>query len=444
MKKLLYGSVAAIVAATVAAFPASSLPITSPNQVSDFAVETNTTSCAGPAIGYNAITGETLVAWSTDGALPQESVEFALLSEDGSVKSLNSYTHADAAIPMFDECSPVGVSGAPNGGFLIVWDDDSVLTGLIVDSAGEAVGSHFVVSSNSDYYNIETLDVEWSAEHNKFLVAWKTNLSAAFTTELNLQQLVGRFLNPAGVGLGDDFLITNDVDGYDNSMDVSYGNSVWGVVGNEDGAYPTVTFVSGTGSLSEPFSCQASPESMGGASIAYNAAVNGFLCVWKSGSTVEGNILFTDGTLASVTDLTLSDSTVSGKPRAQSLGVSGWILTWHGASSKEVFGSTVDVEGTPTSDIEFVSAGVDDSAVELNFRPAVTFSPASGHAYIAWVRNDNVANESEVYARAWYVREGEGLPDSELADTGVDASLVALVAMGLIGVGAVVLRRRRA
>lgn len=437
MKKSLIALVAGVFITPIVATSALAAPVGDPSVLSD--IVSNTTDCAGAGVGYSPTTGKTLAAWTTQGANPQE-VQFTLLNDDGTGNDVTAYVNADANVPPFNDCEPAAVAGAPNGGFLIVWSDDEQITGLLVDSSGAAVGSHFAVSSNVNYYDIETVDAEWSDADNKFLVAWKANVSDAFDTEVADEQLVGRFVTSAGTASAGDFLITNNPDQYDNSIDLSFGDGVWGVVGNINGNNPFVTFVSGDGSLSDEFACQVTAENTGGASLAYNANVDAFLCIWKSGETVEGNLLSTSGDLLFESDTALVASTVSARPRLASLGVDGWLISWHGVQKKDVFAQTVDVEGVASSDIETVSAGVNDQTVEVNFRPVVAFAPATGFAHIVWVRNIRSASETQVYSRAWYVREGEGLPES-LADTGFAPGLLFVSALALVGVGVVVRRR---
>jgi LPXTG-motif cell wall-anchored protein len=296
------------------------------------------------------------------------------------------------------------------------------------------------VSSNTTYSEIETLAIEWAPDHEKFLVAWSgEDVTAFFPAATGDQQLVGRFIDESGTGLGADFLITNDPNTYDNSMDLAYGDGVWAVVGNaDDGAFPTVTIVSNDGGLSAEAPCQATPSSTGGASIAYNPAAESFLCAWKgTGSDVFYNLMDSTGALSEIADVQLdSDGTVSGKPRVESLGEYGWLFTWHGAGLRDVFGAQIDLTGTLVGEVEFASAGLNDSNIEKNFRPSLAFSPSTGQAYIVWPRNDSVTEETEVYSRAWYVTE------PELADTGFDAVLPAAVGLALAALGVLALRRR--
>lgn len=451
MRKLtaIFASLAIIFFSSTAA---SALPVGSPNQISDYAVPVNMGDCGGPGIGYNASNGKTLAAWTT-GTGSIESVEFTLISEDGTGSVIGSYTADADEIPSIRDCQPVEVSGASDGSFLIVWvTNDSSIAGLRVDENGTVIGSHFVVSSHTNYDDIETVAIVWSNSDQRYLVAWKADVIAAFPSASGNQQLAGRFIEADGTGIGADFQITDSPDEYDNSMGLTFGDGVWAAVGGNDGGNKAyVTFISPDGTLSDEFPCSAQNSNTSSASIAYNADTNEFACVWRSNFNVYGNFLDSSGNLREVTDLVLVDAvsaglSVGGKPRIDSLGVDGWIVTWQTTGSADVSGAQVDGDGLIVGEIEFVSAGVNNSAVEKNFRPDVSFSPATGYAYIVWSRQDRSISQTEMYSRAWYITEGLGVPsvEDDLAATGVDAALITTVGGLLIVAGLLVFRRRRA
>lgn len=440
MKKLLAAAVIAALPLAFVPVAANAAPVGSPSQISNFANPQDFDNCFGAAVAYNPDSGKTLTGWTTYSPFLNidESVEVSLLGSDGTGGSIAAY--ADETVPGSNDCNVISIAAGPDGGFIVIWTDDDKILGIKVNSSGAFVGSHFVVSSNVTYLDVETQDIEWSSVHNKFLVAWSGSFSGSlFPSATGTQQLVGRFIDATGAGLGSDFLITNDSNTYDNSMDVAYGDGVWAVVGNADnGDFPTVTFVANNGGLSAEAPCQATALRTSGASIAYNTSTDSFLCAWKgAGSDVYYNLMDSTGALSEIADVQLdSDGTVSGKPRVESLGENGWLFTWHGTGSRDVFGAAIDVAGAFVGEVEYVSAGLNDSDLEANFRPAAAFSPSTGLAYIVWARHDYVAAETEVYSRAWYVAE------AELAETGFDAAIPVVAGLALVALGAVALRRR--
>lgn len=435
---------AALVLCTVST--ASATPVGEPTQISDFSGSSTINSCGGPGIGTNPVNGKTLAAWTTDSG-DTYSLKFTFLDEDGTGGEIFTYSSEGALIPSLSSCRPVEIGESPDGNFLIAWeaDDSTRVRGVVVGANGDIVGQDFDISSNDNYNDIETLDLEWSAADERYFVAWKANVSNAFVGEAASQQLVGQFIDAAGAQLGDDFLVTNSPNGYDNSMDVAYGDGVWAVVGGHyNGNKAYVTFVEPDGTLSSAFPCSAQDSSTSSASIAYNESLNLFACVWKSAATMKGNFMSSDGSLVEGTDLELVGSTVGGKPRIVSLDVDGWFVTWHSGTGSgrtpDVNGAQIDGDGALIGDIEFLSSGVNDHLVELNFRPAVVFSAVTGHVYVTWVRYE-ATDKAEIYARGWFIREGEGLPES-LAETGVDASGIALAAFALMAMGIFAARRR--
>ncbi len=449
MKKFLV----AIATAALVTFSSSSgafaAPVGAPNQLSQFDGASSIDSCGGPGTGYNPVNGKTLAAWTTDSGTPT-SVQYTFLNEDGTPGEVFTYSNVDAGIPTLDDCAPVEIGGSSDGNFLIGWQvsNDSAIRGIVVNADGDLVEADFALSTNTNYTDIETLDIEWSAADERYLVAWKANVFNAFDGEAASQQLVGLFVESDGTQIGDDFLVTNSANSYNNSMDLAFGDGVWAVVGgNYNGSKAYVTFVEADGTLSSAFPCSAQNSNTSSASIAYNDASDVFACVWKSDSTVVGNFMDSAGSLAELNDVVMVNDSVGGKPRVKSLGADGWFVTWHtgdgGGDTPDVSGAQIDSDGVIVGEPEYLSNGLDDLAAEINFRPSVVFSPATGHVYVAWVGHDVVADSSEVYSRAWYVREGEGVPAS-LAETGVDAGGISLAAASLVVLGAVVARRRRA
>lgn len=297
MKKVWTVAIVAV-ATALAAVPAYALPIGVPNQISNFDIPVNMDSCGGPAVADNEVNGLTLAAWTNDlGDVATNDLEYTFLGEDGTGGEIFSYSEEGASIPRLGDCEPVAVEAAPDGSFFVVWTWDEYLNGVVIDAEGNA-SDFFEVSSARQYEDIETIDIVWSSEHQKYLVAWKAYIESDFPAASAYQQIVGRFFDESATAVGTDFLITDEPNEFDNSIDLSFGDGVWAVVGGYDnGNKAYVTFIEGDGTTSNPAPCSANDSTTSSASLEYNEVSNSFLCVWKSGTTVKGNFISTDGTL---------------------------------------------------------------------------------------------------------------------------------------------------
>jgi hypothetical protein len=447
---------AAAVLALALPLSASAEPVGGAVNVSGFA-NSNFSSCGSSSIATNADSGVTVAAWAGEidsaSAFGFAPVHVSLIGANGAEGATATYQPTDAfALGDGGWCDPLSIDAGANGGFIVTWnhaDDDNAIFGLLVSSTGAFIGSPFVVSSNTNYSDIETVSAAWSAAQSRYLVTWKANVSTAFPAALNGQQMVGRFVDATGAGIGSDFLVTDLAAGINNSQDVAYGAGVWVVVGvTSSGNTLQAVTVSSAGVVGPATPVPAPAGTATGPSVEYNAALNQFLIVSKTNAMQWGQLLDSTGALSGA-PFTITTATNVGKPRAASLGVDGWLVTWHTTDSADIaaieINSAAAVVGTP----EVLSTGLNDTNVEYNFRPEAAFSPATGQAYVIWSRYDVDADASNVLVRAWSVTAAAVVPAAPgLAATGLDpvstGLLGAVAALSLLGGLALVLTRGRA
>lgn len=433
------GTIAAVasVAALAMLMPmsASAEPIGSIVQVSTFSPADGFTSCGSTSIATNVDSGVTLAAWAGTQGGPALSapLNVATIGANAAPGPTATYLPADStplAIPSY--CDPLSVNAGSNGGFIVTWSDadtDGAIYGILVDSAGAFVGNTFAVSSHTDYNDIETTSAAWSAANSRYLVTWKANVVGPFPAALNNQQLVGRFIDGAGAPIGADFLVTDIVEGINNSQDVAYGGGTWLVVGvgNSDNILRAVR-VAADGTVDAPILVPAPSGTSVGPSVEFNSVTGQFLVTGQHSQIPWGQLVLPSGVLVG-TPFDIDSINKGGKPRIASLGAEGWLISWHSPGGADVYAIRVDAAGMPVGAAELMSSGANDTSVEANFRPELAYSATTGQAYVFWSRYIEDVGETNVVIRAWQAT-APAAANPALAETGVDAQRTALLAGG--------------
>lgn len=451
---LLVGAIAALALAVPSA--ASAAPVAAVVNLSNFAPTISETSCASSSIATNPDSGATVAAWAgaITGANLSAPIYAAVVGVDGVAGPTAAYQPADAFLVAQPGggCNPVSIDAGAGGGFLLSWNssNDIAVFGILVSAAGTFTGGPFQISSNSNYSDIETVSAAWSAAQSRYLVTWKANVSSPFPAASGLQQVVGEFVDGAGVPIGGDFLITDLAGQIDNSQDVAFGSGVWIAVGVDEGSdvVQAVT-ISSAGVVGSAVPIPAPSGSSTGPSVIFNATLNQFMVVAKSGSTLWGQVLDATGAIsgAPFTIYTYPSGGPS-KPRVAPLAADGWIVSWHTPNSADVVAIEVDAAGAVVGSPEFLSSGLNDSAVENDFRPEVAFSPATGQAYVLWSQYLDATDSMNVVVRAWgaaaVVPAGPALAATGLDGDRVSILVGAVGALITLGVLALANSRRRA
>ena len=403
-------AVLAAITASAVLLPAaaSAEPIGSIVQLSTFSPTINNTSGGSTAIATNNASGVTVAAWAGSETGTSATLNVAVIGVDGAAGTTAVYQPTSAFwLGAQGTNAPVSIDAGADGGFLATWNNgqnDAAVYGIRIASNGAFIGDAFAISSNVNYVDTETTAAAWSSVDNRYLVTWKTNVSAAFPATPG-QKLVGRFFDGAGTALGADFVITDPADQVDDSLDTAFGNGIWVVVGK---SYTggTTHVVASTVRASGVIGPQFSVPGPGGSSsespsIAYNASLNQFLVVSRSGSTIWVQTL--DGTGAIVGAPISIAAVAAGKARVASTGPNGWLLAWHSNGGAQVSGIALNAATVPQGVPALLSAG---TGGQNNFRPEVSFSTVTGQAYIVWSRRIAADNATNVVVRAWAVAPG--------------------------------------
>ena len=402
--------------------------------------------CGQTSTAFNPESGVTMAGWVD--TLPDDAfgtIQVTPLTADGSGGTVEQYRNSEAGVPLaFNDCATVTLTAGADGNFLAVWEtpNEDKLNGIFVDSNGQFIGDYFTVSSNTNYYGIETSNAAWSELNQQYLVTWSVQTANNFG--LN-QRIVGRLLDASGAPVGDDFVLTDDHT-VNNSQQTVAGNGIWVTVYQYNGNYPYYEVTTANGEEEIESSASAVDATASGTSIAYNAELDQFLITWK-GTNRSARIL--DGTGAPIgDDILLNEENNGGKPVVTDIGAKGWLVAWHNQpdDNEDIIAVEVAADGTVGTS-EIVSADLDDT-IENNLRPALAYSPVSGLAYVVWTRYIAADAASNVVTRAWFVTEGtpleEEVAEEELAATGIDAGTLTVGAFALMfaAVATAAVRRR--
>jgi hypothetical protein len=448
-----------VVTAAAAAFAllipsaAAADPVASVVQVSTVSPAVSYTNCGSSSVATNPTTGVSLAAWAANSAVVGSApLQVALLGVDSAVGAIATYQPDVAHFLGYPgDCDPLAVDAGPSGEFLVTWSDgdtDGAIYGIRVSGAGAFIGGAFAISSNTNYSDIETTSAAWSVADSRYLVTWKSHVATAFPLALDSQQIVGRFIDGAGTPIGSDFLVTDSADGIDNSQDIAFGGGIWVVVGvgRNSGVVQAVS-VAASGTVSAQLDVPATAAGPAGPSVDYNASSGQFLIVAKSNTDQWAQLLDGAGALTGA-PFTVYTGSGQSRPRVASTGVNGWLVAWHNSGSRDILGIALNTAGAVQGTASTISSGLNNGALERNFRPDVAFSAATGQAYVVWTRNLPTLSETNVVARAWAVAAPlSAAAAPALAATGFDATQMAIVGgsavMALLAGVVVIATRRR-
>ncbi len=395
---------AALLLAPLLATPAHAEAIGTPVSLSTFdPVQTSTYGCGSASVATNPESTATLAAWIAPDSSAENGgvVQVVLLDADGA--PVSTPVAASSALPSagWNDCQPVSVSAGGDGGFLLVWTaaDDSTNYGQLVSATGSLVGENFTVSEFTTYRDIETVTAAWSPESDRYLVTWKARVQAGpFPGAQNDQQIVGRFVDGSGAGITGDFLVTDLAGGINNSQAVAYGGGVWVVGGVDDGTGTPVVQALTTAGLqgaAQPLNTEGGGAA--GVSLVYNGSTAQFLAVYRGGGVIAR---FLDAAGQPVGTPFVAEGSGGSRPRVAAAGADGYLIAWH--DSNGVFARELLADGTPAEAAEQVVV-----SGAAGWRPEISFSASTGRYMIVWMGNPLTPNETNAYARAWFVREAE-------------------------------------
>lgn len=361
-----------------------------------------------PSMAYNPQSRKVLVAMAVDDAAAPDGgmIQVGLLKDDASLAG--PLVNVSTTLPTkgaFWINSP-GVAAGPDGGWLVVWQDAarSRIYGQVIDSNGQPVGPNLNISSNSNYTSIETMSAAWSPTESRYLVTWKAVVTTAFPSAPGPQQIVGRFVDAAGAGIGNDFLVTSTAQEINNSQDLAYGNGRWVAVGATQSATRVVgQVVTAAGLQGQLFDVSAlgAGDTPIAPSIDYNEVTKQFMVVFRqtSGSVGEYARLL-DGNATPVGSNTYLGGDGS-RPQVAAAGSRGYLATWHTPAASygatgAVMGRLTEADGTPAGTLIQIS----EPSPFVGVRPTVIWSQVHGKYMLGYGGRPG-SGSSNYYARTW-------------------------------------------
>jgi hypothetical protein len=416
--------------------------------------------CLSGEVSYNPVSGRTLAVWiAKDGPGDRGHIMAALVEPGDPVATVGTPVRVSVEEPATGWYTghPATVTPTPEGGWLVIYEDRdrtvadtgleiSPVYGQFLDSDGQRIGTNLVLSSDSYNYTggrrMVAYVAHWSPEDERYLLTWSVGIRAANdifddlpADAQNKNQFVGRFLSATGVGIGDDFPVTQLDIGTFRHMDMARGKDRWVVVGHagfntivnptivqvvdKDGPVGTPVIVS------DPEPPAESAGSYAG-TIAYNAAVDEFLVLYRDGIDKKLWMRRLDGAGAPIG---AGPTEIPGVPtefgaRIDPAGPNGYLVAVHTDWGNDVVTFQLDTAGVLVDgSLETVASSApvpDANFLSSNFRPSVAYVPGVGAAITWWGITNDEPKTTGLYLRFVDVTEEE--EEEEQEDGGAGGS----------------------
>ncbi|MBU6337860.1 MAG: hypothetical protein KGR19_08640, partial [Acidobacteria bacterium] len=371
-----------------------------------------------PDVAYNSSSKKTMAVWvakvPVSGSAPLGGmIQTAFLNGDAGLASAPVDVSTTLPTNQPNQSNPPSVAAGPNGTWLVLWVDDNRehAYGQVLDASGAPSGPNFEVSTTT-FYNVETVTAAWSPADQRYLVTW----SGQYGSSSGDQQIVGRFLDPAGSPIGGEFLVTNTPDKMDNSQYVAYGNGRWIAVGttksNDRPVGQVVTAAGPQGSLIELSSAGYVPSNnLVAPRISYNAFTGQFAAVFKQNNSPYSHyVRLLDGSGVPLGSDGLVSNPGGTHGSIASAGKYGYMVAWQTQSSpKKAWAQRLLPDGT----LNGAPIEVNEPAPFDGWRPAVAYDASLGKYMIVYGGRpgssapNNIVN---VYGRTFV----ENLPPNEM------------------------------
>jgi hypothetical protein len=406
--------------------------------------------CLSGEVSYNPVSKRTIAVW----VAKDDTIMAALVGPGPTVGTPVPVSVEQAATGWFSG-HPATVVPTPSGGWLVIYEDRdrqgfqeyvTPLYGQFLDKDGARVGTNLTLSDNytakgdSDRRMISYM-ASWSEPDRRYLLTWSAKITSVNTDTYTAlpagakdsMQVMGRFLDASGVGIGDDFPITQQDGGVTRFQDSARGSDRWVVVGaTASGGAIMAQVVDATGPV-------GSVQDVSGGdgyftpSITYNSAADEFLVVFRrnSGSALMVRRLDGDGTPLGAGPVEIEGAPPAVQARVTSMEAGGYLLSLHTTGSADIVLFRIDAAGVRVGDFEtVVSNESDDDGTHLkaNFRPSVTYDPVAGAAVSWWGITNDVDDNSQART-SLYLRfaaigggGGDGGGDGDGSSAGASAS----------------------
>jgi hypothetical protein len=327
--------------------------------------------CLTQELVHNIHGGGTLAVWAAlDGH-----IKAALVDADGLASAVVNVTTDATKVANWGTCQQVAVAPNPTGGWLVahgtrsgtvpmplhgrlISKDGVPGTGSLTLTSGTYLASLFAGSGNGNH------QVSWSSAAERYLLTWTATIPTGnelLDVALAPAQIIGRFLDADGVGIGSDFLVTNDAATFVGPHAHARGADRWvvigarvtgGGVGDWYARQLHVVTVSDAGTVST--STAFGPVGLQGPDVAYNAQLGRFLVSFTekplgtNEALLAAHALGADGTPVGTT-VRLGPEDIH-RSRVTSIGTTGFAIAywdWPSVGGPRTTVVRVDAAGVP-------------------------------------------------------------------------------------------------
>jgi hypothetical protein len=300
-------------------------------------------------------------------------------------------------------------AGLEGGGFVIAWESPdttkdgsgSAILARMYDSAGQAVGSEFVL--NNEGAGNQSAAALVGLADGSFLATWTTSQPAPGGT---LSEVKGRLFDASGIPVGAEFLLNTTVAGAQSQPAVA-ANPAGGFVAAwrsdpNSGDIYAQRFDSAGAKVGGEFIVNSTTAGSQGAASVTILSDGRIAIVWTSApptgypQTVKGQLFDSSGVAIggefTVTDPNAPSQTFS--PQVKALPDGGFVATWThvGTNTLGNYARLYDSAGTPSASFMV------NSAADLFENDARTVVTAGGDIVVAWTTSSDVVN-TDISAR---------------------------------------------
>jgi hypothetical protein len=352
----------ALIGASLAAPPAVATAPTAIALTEHGAANSN---CLTQELVHNVHGGGTLALW----AAPDGHVKAALVDADGLASDVVNVTTDDTKVASWSTCQQVAAAPNPTGGWLVVHStrsgtEPTPLYGRFISKDGVPGPTALTLTSGAYLASLfagggnGNNQVSWSTAAQRYLLTWTATIPTGnplLDEALAPKQIVGRFLDADGAGIGPDFLVTNVADTFVGPHAHVRGADRWVVIGtrptgaNWDQRQIGVVTVPDSGEVSAP--TFIGPVLLRAPDVAYNAALDRFLVVYTE---------LTAGAVLTASALDRAGVPIGGpvavgpnsvhRARVTSIGTAGYAIAyWYSQpwpDPRQVVGIRVDATGS--------------------------------------------------------------------------------------------------
>jgi len=256
---------------------------------------------------HNVHGGGTLALW----AAPDGHIKAALVDAAGLASDVVNVTTDETKAASWATCQQVAAAPNPTGGWLVVHSTlgatvPTPVYGRFISEDGVPAPTVLTLTSGTYLASLfagggqGNNQISWSSVSERYLLTWTATIPTGnplLAAAAAPKQVLGRFLDADGVGIGPDFLVTNDADTFVGPHAHARGADRWVVVATRVTGTQWferqlgVMTITDAGTVSAP--TIFGPDGLRGPDVAYNAQLDTFLVTFTEIPDPNTNALAT-------------------------------------------------------------------------------------------------------------------------------------------------------